>query len=52
METVILNYMALHGEIGNFNTAFPNQGIGDNKMLDRMTAFQPIVTGTTKFPVP
>ena len=51
VETVILNYMALHGEVGNFNTAFPNQGLGDNTMLDRMTAFEPIVAGTASSPV-
>lgn len=52
VETVILNYMALHGEIGNFNTAFPNQGVGDNTMLDRMTAFEPIVNGTASNIIP
>jgi hypothetical protein len=52
VETVILNYMALHGEIGQFNTAFSQQGIGDNTMLDRMTAFEPIVNGTVSNPVP
>ena len=48
VETVILNYMALHGEQGKFTDAdkFPNQGIGDSAMRDRMTAFEPIVTGT------
>ncbi len=51
VETVILNYMALHGEIGQFTTKFPNQGIGDNTMLDRMTAFEPIVAGTASNPV-
>ena len=51
VETVILNYMALHGETGLFNAAFPNQGIGDNTMLDRMTAFEAIVNGTTSNPV-
>ena len=54
VETVILNYMALHGEQGNFTDAdkFPKQGIGDNTMLDRMTAFEPIVDGTASKPVP
>ena len=27
VETVILNYMALHGEIGQFSTTFPNHGL-------------------------
>jgi len=52
VETVILNYMALHGEIGQFNAAFPNQGIGDDTMLNRMTAFEPIVSGTVGPPIP
>ncbi len=54
VETVILNYMALHGETGNFTGAtgvFPEQGIGDNAMLDRMTAFEPIVDGKASIPV-
>jgi hypothetical protein len=46
VETVILNYMALHGEIGQFSTKFPDHGLGSNTMLDRMTAFEPIVNGT------
>ena len=51
VETVILNYMALHGELGQFTSKFPNHGIGDNTMLDRMTAFEPIVAGTASNPV-
>lgn len=46
VETVILNYMALHGEVGKFAEKFPKHSLGDNTMLDRMTAFQPIVNGT------
>lgn len=52
VETVILNYMALHGEQGGFASLFPNHGLGDTASLDRMTAFEPIVTGTTGFPTP
>jgi len=50
VETVVLNYMALHGEQGNFTDAdkFPNHGLGNSTMLDRMTAFEPIVNGTLK----
>lgn len=50
VETVILNYMALHGEQNLFAAKFPNHGLGDTAKLDRMTAFEPIVTGTTGFP--
>lgn len=42
-ETIILNYMALHGEQGNFTNLFPGSGIGG--FIDAMTAFEPIVNG-------
>lgn len=53
VETVVLNYMALHGEQGKFTDLdkFPNQGIGNTQMIDRMTAFEPIVDGTVSKPV-
>ncbi|WP_444918492.1 hypothetical protein [Microbulbifer sp. JMSA003] len=43
VETVVLNYMALHGEQGNFSTLFPNHGLGDSNLQDSMTAFAPII---------
>lgn len=48
VNTVILNYMALHGEEGLFATAdyFPNHGLGDTSLRDSMTAFDAIVSGT------
>ena len=45
VNTVILNYMALHGDQGNFATTFPNHGLGNPTMLDSLTAFAPIVQG-------
>jgi len=45
VETVALNYMALHGEQGNFSSVFDNKGLSDS-MLDSLTVFEPIVTGT------
>ncbi len=45
-ETVILNYMALHGEQSDFATQFPGHGLGNSTLQDSLTAFQPIVTGT------
>ena len=45
VETVILNYMALHGEQGQFSTLFPTHGLGNSALLDNLTAFQPIVSG-------
>ncbi|MBT8078820.1 MAG: general secretion pathway protein GspF [Gammaproteobacteria bacterium] len=46
VNTVILNYMALHGEEGNFATLFPNHGLGDANLRDSLTAFEQIVSGT------
>jgi hypothetical protein len=43
VNTVILNYMALHGQQGNFATAIANNGLGTN--LDPLIAFNPIVNG-------
>ena len=45
VNTVILNYMALHGEQGQFGSLFPNNGLGDAAALDSLTAFEPIVNG-------
>jgi len=46
VETVILNYLALHGEQGNFSTLFPSNGLGSVTLRDSITAFNPIVNGT------
>jgi hypothetical protein len=46
VETVILNYMALHGDQRNFTTLFPGQGLGSPASQDSVTAFAPIVSGT------
>jgi hypothetical protein len=46
VQTVLLNYMALHGQAGQFPTLFPTQGLGTSTSLDQYTAFQPIVQGT------
>jgi hypothetical protein len=46
VETVILNYMALHGEQGNFTSLFPTHGLGNAALMDALTAFNPIVAGT------
>ena len=49
-QTVVLNYMALHGEQGNFGTAMPFHGLGNSTLQDSLTAFQPIVNGTIDNP--
>lgn len=43
VETILLNYMALHGEQNNFSALVPGQGLGNSSMLDTLTAFQPIL---------
>jgi hypothetical protein len=47
VQTVMLNYMALHGEEGLFEErlGLPH-GLGGNAARDRLMAFEPIVTGT------
>ncbi len=44
VETVALNYMALHGEQGNFASLFPGHGLGNASLMDSLTAFSPIVS--------
>lgn len=51
VNTVLLNYMALHDEQGQFSNLFPNHGLGNPTLQDSLTAFTPIVNGTTAFPV-
>jgi hypothetical protein len=46
VNTVLLNYMALHGETTQFSTLFPNHGLGNSAMLDSLTAFASITGGT------
>jgi len=52
VNLLILNYMALHGEEGNFETLFPNHGLGNAALRDSLTAFQQIVSGTIGLPNP
>jgi hypothetical protein len=44
-ETVVLNYMALHGEQGQFAQKFPRHGLGSAALQDSLIAFNPIVSG-------
>lgn len=52
VQTVLLNYMALHGSDAQaqFEAAFTGRGLshglGSAGIMDRLTAFQPIVNGT------
>lgn len=52
VNTIILNYMALHGEQGNFGNLYLDQngnpwnhGLGNPTLQDSLTAFEPIVNG-------
>lgn len=46
VETVVLNYLALHGEQGRLSEVLPNNGLGNANLIDSLTAFTPIVNGT------
>ncbi|MGH7128544.1 MAG: hypothetical protein ACREIV_08230, partial [Planctomycetaceae bacterium] len=46
VETLILNYLALHGEQGQFSDLFPGHGLGSATLQDSLIAFNPIVSGT------
>ena len=50
VETVLLNYMALHQEQGLFGTKFPTNGLGNSQSLDRLTALGPICNGLITIP--
>jgi hypothetical protein len=46
VETLLLNYMALHGEQNLFANRFPGHGLGSVTLRDSLIAFNPIVNGT------
>ncbi|CAM3707881.1 general secretion pathway protein GspF [Rheinheimera salexigens] len=43
VQTVLLNYMALHGEQSQLSSVAPFHGLGNAASMDRLTAFAPIV---------
>ena len=49
VEQVLLNYMALHGQQGQFASSFPNNGLGSN--IDRLIGLAPIVNNVITNPV-
>jgi len=51
VETVLLNYMGLHGEEGNFPTLFPSHGLGGTAQRDALTMIAPVCNGTVSNPV-
>lgn len=42
-EAIVLNYMALNGDVGQFETLFPDQTLGTGLELDEFIAFAPLV---------
>jgi hypothetical protein len=46
VQTVLLNYMALHSETGSFNSVFGNALGTTKETLDGLTALAPICNGT------
>ena len=51
VQTVLLNYMALHSQQGQFNTIFPSSGLGNAQSIDRLTALAPICNNIITNPV-
>ncbi|HEU4779750.1 MAG TPA: hypothetical protein VFS58_07685 [Steroidobacteraceae bacterium] len=53
VETVLLNYMALHGEEANFDQLafFPRHGLGGTAARDALTIFAPVCNGLISNPV-
>ena len=41
-EAAVLNYMALHGDLGRFEQVLPGHGLGNATERDSLTAFQPV----------
>jgi hypothetical protein len=46
VQTIVLNYLALHGEESQFAATIPGHGLGGAAMQDSLNALQPIVSGT------
>ena len=44
VQAVVLNYLALHGEVGRLATVLPGNNLGSSAEIDALTAFQPIRT--------
>ena len=50
VQTITLNYMALHNQLGDFATLFPGHGLGNATLQESQVAFQPIVNGVITSP--
>jgi hypothetical protein len=51
VETVVLNFLALHNRQGEFDTLFPNHGLGNAASRDSLTAFEPLYDGAIGSPL-
>jgi hypothetical protein len=50
VETVLLNYIALHNQESQFATLFPTHGLGTPEQQDGLTILQPVCNGTIETP--
>jgi len=41
-ETVVLNYLAIHNDVGNVNNVLPGNGLGNTASIDSLLAFEPV----------
>jgi len=41
-EAVVLNYLAIHNEVGRINTVLPGNGLGNTASIDSLIAFEPV----------
>jgi hypothetical protein len=41
-QSIVLNYLALHGETGRIGQVLPGHGLGSGAELDQLVAFAPI----------
>ncbi|MFV1982546.1 MAG: hypothetical protein ACC657_03320 [Thiohalomonadales bacterium] len=41
-EAVVLNYLAIHNDVGSVNTVLPGNGLGDTASIDNLIAFEPM----------
>jgi hypothetical protein len=41
-EAIVLNFMALHNDVGRFASALPMHGLGTGAQLDALIGFAPI----------
>ena len=44
VQTVLLNYLALHGDQGSYDSLFPGMSLGNAAMMDSLTAFGKLPT--------